>query len=249
MTDYKDKIILGDCLENMAEMPDNCVDVTFTSPPYAEKGRGEFQTTNPCGTHRKYKVVESYVGEEWYDWQIKVINECLRLSKKWVIYNIGCMAHMRPYIYKLIGYYADRIHDILVWAKPNGLPCGTPKSISNTYEFIFLIKKNPKDVIHTNSDFFRNVINLPVNNNEFSNIHHAVMSKSLSDLCIKEFTSEGDLVLDPFMGLGTTALSCLQQNRHYIGFEIYELYYNKCLARVEGRHQEVGSDCDGLIFD
>lgn len=138
------------------------------------------------------------------------------------------------YIYKLIGKYADRIHDILIWNKPNGTPCGTPNSISNGYEFIILIKKNSKDVIHTNSKFFRNVINLPSNMNlEFNDVHHAVMNKKLADICIKEFTSEGDLVLDPFMGVGTTAISCKQMKRDYVGFEICDVYYKKCLERIE----------------
>lgn len=232
--DYRNKVIFGDCLENMRKMPSNCVDVTFTSPPYAEKGKEEFQDKNPCGTHRKYLNVESHIGEDWLNWQIQVIDECLRLTKKWVVYNIGCMAHQRKYIYKLIGNYADRIHDILIWNKPNGLPCGTPNSISNTYEFILLIKKNPKDVIHTNSKFFRNVINLPNNMNlEFNDVHHAVMNKELADICIQEFTNEGDLVLDPFMGVGTTAVSCKQKKRDYVGFEICDVYYEKCLERIE----------------
>ena len=158
----------------------------------------------------------------------------LRVSKKWVIYNVQGLSKNRANVYKLIGRYADRIHDIIIWHKPNGCPSSTKHAISNTYEYILLLKCDGVKRVPANSDFYRNVIYMPVNaNKEFNKIHRAVMSKNLCDELIKEFTSEGDLVLDPFSGLGTTGVSCIEQNRNYLGIELCEDYINASRDRLE----------------
>jgi site-specific DNA-methyltransferase (adenine-specific) len=52
---------------------------------------------------------------------------------------------------------------------------------------------------------------------------------------ILSWSNEGDLVLDPFMGAGTTAACCIESNRNYVGFEIDEKYYDICRRRIEKR--------------
>ena len=238
----RNKIILGDCLSGLKQMNDDSVDVVFTSPPYADNGTESFDDikskglgNNPYGTHRKYLNVESKFGKDWLDWQIEIINQCLRVCKKYLIYIIGAIKSNRSNVYKLIGYYSDYIHEDIIWYKPNGLPCRNEGSISNTYEHILIIKKNKNDKVKVNSNGFRNVITgIGVNSqNDFAEIHHAVMNKKLSDLIISEFTQKGDLILDPFMGMGTTALSCKQLGRDFCGFEICEEYYKQCIERIE----------------
>lgn len=240
----KNQIILGDCLENLKLIDDNIFDVAFTSPPYADKGSQSYEKSrkkgkcnNPYGVHVKYINVESHYGEEWLKWQIEIIDQLLRVCKKWIIYNIGAISNNRENVYKLIGHYADRIHDDIIWYKPNGLPCPNDGAISNTYEHILLIKKNPKDKIKVHTNGFRNVINkIGVNSeNKFADIHNAVMNKKLSDVCIYEFTDINDFVIDPFMGMGTTAMSCIDLKRNYFGFEICKEYYDKCIERINIR--------------
>lgn len=256
--DYRNKVIFGDCLTGLKQVPDNTFDVAFTSPPYADFGVESSESIkmrggdNPYRTHRKYLNVEQHV-DDWLQWQIEIIDELLRTCKKWVIYNVGAIKTNRANVYKLIGHYADRIHDDIIWYKPNGLLCCNEGSISNTYEHILLIKKNVKDMIHVKSRLFRNVIDgIGVNsNNEFADIHHAVMNKKLSDLCINEFTDIHDLVVDPFIGVGTTALSCKHNNRYYCGFEICKQYYEICLERVENGfvQEEVNVNENSPLFE
>ena len=243
----RNKIVLGDCLKNLKQIQDNTFDVAFTSPPYGDNGTETFEDVkakgkgnNPYGIHRKYLNVEQHI-DDWYEWQVEIIDELLRVCKKWVVYNIGAIKTNRENVYKLIGHYADRIHDDIIWYKPNGLPCRNQGSISNTYEHILLIKKNPKDMIHVHSHDFRNVITtIGVNSqNEFADIHHVVMNKKLADVCINEFTNEGDFVIDPFMGMGTTAMSCIDLKRDYFGFEICEDYYKTCNDRLKKRNMLV----------
>ena len=59
------------------------------------------------------------------------------------------------------------------------------------------------------------------------------MPEELARGHIKTWSKEGDLVLDPFMGSGTTAQVSLEENRNFIGFEIDDTYYNMCVDRVK----------------
>lgn len=228
-----------DCLEGMRTlMADKSVDVSFTSPPYNDIGRdgdyredGKLRTTN-VNTHTKYKYVETR--RDWFEWQCEVIDEMLRVSKKYVLYNIQGIKNNRADLYKLIGRYSDRIHDIIIWYKPNGCPTGTPHKISNKYEMLIIIKCDGCTKVDVTSNSYTNVIVENVNTNkEYGKIHKALMSKNFCSEIIREFTSEGDIVLDPFFGLGTTGVCCVEQNRNFVGFEIFEEYASIAEDRIK----------------
>ena len=68
--------------------------------------------------------------------------------------------------------------------------------------------------------------------------HSATFPISLPAWFVKLFTQEGDLVLDPFIGSGTTALACIELNRHYIGIELMEDYYRLATSSV-GKHRQL----------
>lgn len=229
----KDYIKCGDCLELMKELETNSVDVSFTSPPYNDVGgdNQDVSSGDPNDSHKKYLYVETR--SDWFEWQCEVIDEMLRVTKKWVLYNIQAIKNNRNNVYKLIGKYADRIHDIVIWNKPSFTPTGTKGSISNAYEFLILLRCDGVKKVSVNSDFYKNVITCGKPINQYSKVHRAVMSMDFCDEVVKEFSSVGDIILDPFSGVGTTAISCIKQKRHYIGFEINETYYDISLERIE----------------
>ena len=224
-------------MEVMKGMGDRSVDVCFTSPPYNDKGtKGDYDEDGNIkkgdnSSHTKYKWVD--YRSDWLEWQISVIDEMLRVSKKWVLYNVQGIKNIRQDVYKIIGHYADRIHDICIWSKPSGVPCGNPHKISNRYEFLIILKCDGVKGVDVQSDFYTNVIKCKQNhNNEYSNIHKALMSKEFCDEVIREFTAPGDTVLDPFFGLGTTGLSCTQLGRKFVGTEIFEEYFEGAIKRI-----------------
>lgn len=233
------KVYNMDCLEGMRTlMADNSVDVSFTSPPYNDIGRdGDYREdgnlyTDHGSTHTKYKYVETR--KDWFEWQCEVIDEMLRVSKKYVLYNIQGIKNNRADLYKLIGRYSDRIHDIVIWYKPNGCPTSTPHKLSNKYEMLIIIKCDGCDGVDVSSRNYNNVIVENINpNKEYGKIHKALMSKTFCSEVIREFTSEGDTVLDPFFGLGTTGICCIEQNRNYVGFEIFEEYASLAEDRLK----------------
>ena len=239
-----DCVYLGDCLEGMKKLETNSVDVCFTSPPYNDKARkddleacGDIKT-DASNTHTKYKVIETR--PDWLEWQCEVIDEMLRVAKRYVLYNVQGIKNNRKNVYKLIGRYANRIHDIVIWHKTNGCPTGTPHKLSNRYEFLLILKCDGVKGVDVTSKFYTNVIYQSSNSNrQYTKIHKALMSKGFCDEVIREFTKKGDVILDPFFGLGTTGISCVEQGRHYIGFEIYEEYYNIAKQRIEQAQQGV----------
>lgn len=232
--DY-DYIEQGDCLELMKELDDSCVDVCFTSPPYGDSGNKNDTveyTKYGNNTHKKYLEVERR--SDWFEWQCEVINQMLRISKKLVIYNVQGLASNRKNVYKLIGKYSNCIHDIVIWYKPNGTPTSTPHKLSNTYEYLILLKPKGVKGVNVQSKFYRNVIVENVNkNSRYKSIHRAVMNKKFCDEVIKEFTAPNDIVLDPFLGVATTAVCCVEQGRHYIGYELNETYFNEACKRLD----------------
>lgn len=230
-----DYIKQGDCLELLKEMEDNAVDVCFTSPPYNDSGNGS-DFNRQGGSHTKYLTPEnvSRKNKDWFEWQCEVIDEMLRVSRKLVVYNVQGLKSNRRNVYKLIGHYADCIHDIVIWYKKSATPTSTKHKLSNRYEYLLLLKPKGIKGVDVTSEFKWNVFDIDGNrNNPYANIHKAVMSKSLSDEVIKEFTSEGDVVLDPFFGMGTTGVSCVEQGRHYIGFELCKEYCDAARERIK----------------
>ena len=155
------------------------------------------------------------------------------------------MSGNRENVYKLIGHFADKILDDVIWYKKNPIPTSIENCVTNSYEHIFILTKDKNLKLKVNKlHNFKNVIELASNsNNQFVDIHHAVMNIELAKIVIQEFTQQGDLVLDPFMGMGTTGVVCKMLDRKYTGFEICEEYYNKSLERIEnGFIQEDGNE-------
>lgn len=223
-------LILGDCLTVLKSMKDKSVDVIFTSPPYNDSGKSKSDIENK--RHVKYEYVEAR--SDWFDWQCEVIDEMLRVTKRHILYNVQPILNNKEDVYKLIGKYADKIDQILIWYKPNAQPQHYPHRIANFYEMVLVLRGQMFDKLYINSNGYTNVIVKNINSNhDYSDKHRAVMSKSFADEIVREFTIGGEIVLDPFSGLATTGVCCAEQGRKFVGIEIYEPYFNLSVDRME----------------
>lgn len=163
----------------------------------------------------------------------------LRISKRLVVYNIQTLRTGRADVYRLFGRFSDKIHDAIIWYKPNGQPSNTEGKISNTYEFVLLLKPDGVDGVSVNKRFMRNVVVETVNVNPWSKVHGAVMSEKLCSTLIDSLTFENELVCDPFMGCGTTAVVCDKLNRRYIGSEKEQKYIDIANERLEESRRQI----------
>jgi len=234
MIDYK--LIHGDCLEEMRKMETGCVDVVFTSPPYNDSGYTEKDKTKK--RHFKYEVSETR--DDWFDWQIECIDQMLRVAKRTVLYNIQTILNNKSDVYKLIGHYADKIDNIIIWYKPNAQPQHYQNRIGNYYEMIIVFKCKQFDKLYVTTTGYANVIVKNINcDRTYSDIHGAVMSEPFCTEVIREFVKPDETVLDPFMGLATTGVVCNKLRHDFIGIELYKPYYDLAKKRMENATAQI----------
>lgn len=158
----------------------------------------------------------------------------LRIAKREVLYNVQPILNNKADVYRLIGTFADKIDHILIWYKPNAQPQHYEHRIANAYEMVIVFKGADFDKLYINSNGYRNVIVKNINTNRaFCKQHRAVMSSDFCDEIIREFVKDGETVLDPFMGLGTTGLSCIKTNNDFIGIEIHKPYFDIAKRRMD----------------
>jgi len=236
LEDYLDKIICGDCLDVMRQLPDKSIDLVVTSPPYNLKN----STGNgmKCGNGGKWANAALIKGYDEYDdcmpndkyaaWQHECLLEMMRLIKddgaifynhKWRVQN-GLMQSRRDIVYDV------PLRQIIIWKRKGGINFNAGYFLP-TYEVIYLIaKKNFKLAPHANhlGDVWEITQDL-------HNEHPAPFPVELIDRIISSTTAQ--VILDPFMGSGTTAVVAAGLGRHFIGAEKSEKYCELANKRLQ----------------
>lgn len=238
----------GDCLEVMKQIPDKSVDCIMTSPPYW-KG---FEYEAYFNSYAQYldwcrkwlseaKRILSPNGTFW----LNVINDSEITIRAFEMMEIAT----RELMYKL--------HDTIIWYRYNQQPANTNRQLTNQCEYVFMLRHtsagielDKKSAYLANPSMFKtanvgNVWELPFNsgkqhNNGFgrketkSKWGHSGFPIALPETCLLLSTKEGDVVLDMFMGSGTTGVACKRHNRNFIGIEIDENSFNIAKNRIDG---------------
>lgn len=261
-------IRLGDCREVLKELPDNSVDLIFTSPPYAD------QRKNTYGGIRPDKYVE---------WFLPASQEMLRVLKPTGTFVLNIKEKVvagerNTYVLELILEMRKQgwlWTEEFIWHKKNCFPGKWPNRFRDSWERLLQFNKeklfnmyqeevmvpmgdwaktrlknlSDKDKTRNESNvgsgFGKNISNwieremaYPTNvlhlATECANREHsAAFPEGLPEWFIKLFTKEGDTVLDPFMGSGTTNFVAQRMGRNSIGIEILPEYYHKVKSKFE----------------
>ena len=217
------KIYNEDCLIGIKKIKDKSIDVSFTSPPY-NRVRND-----------TYDYYDDTL-EDYFGLLDKATKEMLRVTKGYCIINVQQNMCNKSEIFRWLGKYANKINGVYVWAKNNPQPANNyrefdnTRSVTNCFEYFFFFKDG-KDFRSYGKHQTKNHIITNVNSEHFKG-HGAVMRYDVAEYFIKKFTKENDIVLDMFMGCGTTALACINNKRNYIGFEIAEEYLKICNNRI-----------------
>ena len=264
----KTDLLLGDCKEVLRTLPENSVDLIFTSPPYADQRKNTYGGVHP---------------DKYVDWFLPISQELLRVlnPKGSFVLNIKekvVKGERSTYVMELI--IAMRKQGWLwteefIWHKKNSFPGKWPNRFRDSWERLLQFNKNKKfnmyqeevmvpvgdwaktrlknlsetdkkrDESKVGSGFGKNISNwvgrekvYPTNvlhlATECNNKNHsAAFPEGLPEWFIKLFTKEGDLVLDPFMGSGTTNAVAQRMMRNSIGIEIQPDYYNMVKKNIE----------------
>jgi site-specific DNA-methyltransferase (adenine-specific)/modification methylase len=209
-------LINGNCFDELPKLESQSVDVVITSPPYNRKRNDKYNN---------HTDIES----DYVSFLEKTINECLRVCKGNVFFNIQKNTYNRQDVHKIMGMFADKIIEVLIWKKSNPMP--NPHLI-NAYEYIFVLSENNKS-LKANSTYTLNHFTTPVySGNPYKKIHRAVMHPDACAYMIDNFTKEEDVILDPFMGVGTTGVVATEKNRSFIGIELDKVYFDLCKSNI-----------------
>ena len=234
----------GDCLQLMKELANGSIDLVFTSPPYNMRTRirnGEY-TTREKSEHfsKKYQHFGDDLSiDDYYNFHKKVITELLKKSKI-VIYNIQLVTGSKEAWFKILGDFSKDIKDIIIWDKHYGQPAMHTNILNSCYEMLIIIEGDKKaGRTITNSYFKRGELNniwrlkqFKLKQKELIDGHSAIFPLSLSTKVIENFSKEGDIILDPFMGSGTTGMAAQQLGRNFIGYEISQEYMATATKRI-----------------
>ena len=204
-----------DCLLGMKDLSPDTFDYALTSPPYNRKRNDKY---------------EEYVDtkENYYDFLVEVVGNLLRITKNHVFFNIQTNYYNKTDIYDLIGDWSNYIQNILIWEKSNPLPA-SGFNITNAYELIIVFGKKPLKALHT---YTKNIITTSVNTETTTKTHKAVMKQEVADWIFEKFIPKGSTVIDPMMGLGTTAISAEKYNCSWFGYELIPEYVNLAYERI-----------------
>ena len=126
----------------------------------------------------------------------------------------------------------------IIWIKPNPMPESVRDRCTKSHEYIFLLSKNQNyyfdvDAIKEPTRRKRSVWN--INKKGYKDTHFAVYPPELIIPCIKASSEKNDIILDPFMGSGTTAMVAKELGRDYIGCELHEDYGKLIEKRLHER--------------
>lgn len=250
-----DYIECGDNVTLMKTLPDNCIDLTVTSPPYDN--------------------LRTYEGFTW-DFE-SVAKELFRITKDggvvvWVVGDATVNGSETGTYFKQALYFMEcgfKLHDTMIWEKPGFSAVGALKTrYAPVFEYMFIFVKgklktfNPiKDKPNVNAgrkiggtirqrdgttkpmstigniygEFGQryNVWKMDVVHQKGENKHPAPFPEQLANDHIISWSNEGDIVFDPFLGSGTTCKMAVLNNRHYIGFELSPKYFDMACQRLD----------------
>lgn len=236
------RIICGDSTSddvlNML-MSGNKAKITFTSPPY---NAGNIGTGRPENGQKYVNDPDSRTDSEYSDFLIKSVEMSMRYTEYEVMYNIGLVSGSKKAIVDLLSAEIDHYMDQIYWLKANPSPTIKDTVISSGIEPIFVFGPKSSRSFHKSLGIWYGVISGAANTgNQFSKIHRAVFPLYLPTEIMNRISDEGDIVLDPFLGVGTSLIAAEDTGRICYGVEMEPLYCDACVERYIKR---IGSDED-----
>lgn len=225
----------GDCLELLKEIKDSSIDLICTDIPYELENHGGTNSALASRCARMRDSVEFIANGIDYD---SVFSEFIRVCK---IPNMIIFCSNLQ-IGKIISFFSSKElkTDVLVWEKSNPAPMCNGKYMSDLEYIIY---------VHDKGSPFNN--DVPIKWKRKCKVYPIMIDKNklhptqkplkLMNELVMTHSFENQIVLDSFMGSGTTGVACVLNKRNFIGMELDENYFNISKKRIEE------SQCD--IFD
>jgi len=240
LQDFKINTIYNeDCLETMARMPNNFVDLVLTSPPYNSARTESTQKAFDNFENRYDIYFDNKSDEEYLDWSVQLFNLYDNVLKKngCVLINLSYSSEKTDLIWKFVAKIISETSfttaDTIIWKKNNAIPNNTSANkLTRICEFVFVfVRKNEIGTFFMNKEFvgkgnnqqnyYKNIHNfIEAPNNDGSNeLNKATFSTEFARKLLKMYAKPNATIYDSFMGTGTTAESCIIEKMNFIGSE------------------------------
>ena len=242
------KIHKGDTVETMKKIDDKSVQLVMTSPPYLASIRDD----NHKYPGAKDIIKDNQTVEEYIEWSVDIFKEYERVlaDDGVVAYNMSYTTFnpMLPYmvieeVRKQTGF---EIADTCVWKKKNCVPLsGHPNRMTRICEFVYIFVKEDRlndfkankevtSISRTGQKYFKIYNNFIETKNNDGKVdgHDATFSSDFARYFIDLYSGEGDLVLDNFMGTGTTAIAAIGLDRDFLGIDLIDDYIDVANERI-----------------
>lgn len=240
MKDNFSKLYNDDAYSIVDKLIDNAVKVDhiITDPPYNISKENNFNTMNSANR----------TGVDFGDWDkdFDMYNWISKYSK--LLNEGGSFIIFTSYRY--ISYVIDSLEsnsdivvkDVIKWIKNNPMPRNVNRRYVQDTEFaVWSVKKGKKWVFNKPLDvsYLRAEFHTPVVSGKERTAHPTQKSEKLMEDIIKIHTNVNDLILDPFMGSGSTGVAASHLNRRFIGIEIDDEYFNIASERIKKEESEI----------
>ena len=248
-SDFKNKIINGDSLKELKKIPRETFDLIFADPPYNLQLKGELtrpDRSKVSAVNDKWDQFENFkkYDEFTYEW----LNECKRILKKdgaiWVIGSYHNIFRVGTAIQNL-GFWI--LNDV-IWNKNNPMPNFRGTRFTNAHETLIWASKSEKSKYTFNYQSLkclnddlqmRSNWNLPICTGSErlkkngKKIHSTQKPESLLHRILLATSIKDDLILDPFLGSGTSAAVAKKLGRNYFGIEKDKNYFKAAEERLK----------------
>ncbi|WP_440672669.1 site-specific DNA-methyltransferase [Candidatus Pelagibacter sp. HIMB1715] len=248
-SDFKNKIINGDSLEELKKIPSETFNLIFADPPYNLQLKGELtrpDRSKVSAVNDKWDQFENFkkYDEFTYEW----LNECKRILKKdgaiWVIGSYHNIFRVGTAIQNL-GFWI--LNDV-IWNKNNPMPNFRGTRFTNAHETLIWASKSEKSKYTFNYQSLkclnddlqmRSNWSLPICSGSErlkkngKKIHSTQKPESLLHRILLATSNKNDLILDPFLGSGTSAAVAKKLGRNYFGIEKEKNYFKAAEERIK----------------
>lgn len=242
-----DRIYNDDCTKGMRRISDGCIHCVITSPPY-----------NVGMNYNGYNDDKEY--SDYLLWMTDIFNQCYRIlsTDGRMCVNIGdgkngAIPTHSDFIQicKNIGF---NVMTTIVWNKNTtskrtawgSFMSATAPSFPRNFEYILVFAKSKKlqkngESTISKDDFIKWSNGMWTIKPEIQSKagHPAAFPIELPTRLIRMLTFKNDIVLDPFMGSGTTAIASIKEKRHFVGFELSKDYYDMACKRIENEQRQM----------
>lgn len=219
---FDGKIVCGDCLKELEKLEDGSVDCVVTDPPYGINYVSNFRTVES-------EVVKAVANDNVEDAVTLWNNACAILSRKMKAdSHLYCFTSWKvyPYFVNIISNYF-KVKNCLIWEKNNWSMGDLDGNYAEQYEMVIFATKGNRKLNggrDTNILHFDRVANSSL-------LHSCEKPVDLLSFLIEKSTNSGELVIDPFMGSGSTMVAAKRMGRDYWGCELDEENYRIACGR------------------